>query len=68
LIASEDKVYVRWTQTGHHVGPLDGVAPTGRRVVQIASCVYRVQGAKIVEYWMQIDRAGLAAQLAPPVG
>ncbi|MBD8058232.1 ester cyclase [Cellulomonas sp. JH27-2] len=54
VIAAGDRVYVRWTQHGH---------VSGRPVVQVASCVYRVDGL-IVEYWMQIDRAGLAAQLA----
>lgn len=32
-------------------------------VVQVTSCVYRVEHGLIVEYWIQIDRAGLAAQL-----
>lgn len=63
VLAAGDRVYVRWTQTGTHVGPVDGVAPTGRPVVQVASCVYRVEDGRVVEYWMQIDRAGLAAQL-----
>lgn len=63
VLAAGDKVYVRWTQDGNHVGEVDGHAPTGRPVTQVASCVYRVEDGRIVEYWMQIDRAGLAAQL-----
>ncbi|MCO7274795.1 ester cyclase [Cellulosimicrobium cellulans] len=64
LLADGDRVYVRWTQRGRHVGEVDGRAPTGAEVVQVASCVYRVADDRVVEYWMQIDRAGLAAQLA----
>ncbi|WP_264029348.1 ester cyclase [Cellulosimicrobium sp. SH8] len=63
LLADGDRVYVRWTQRGRHVGEVDGHAPTGAEVVQVASCVYRVVDDRVVEYWMQIDRAGLAAQL-----
>ncbi len=63
VLAAGDKVYVRWTQEGNHVGEIDSHAPTGQPLVQVASCVYRVEDGRIVEYWMQIDRAGLAAQL-----
>ncbi|MFJ8581957.1 ester cyclase [Micromonospora sp. NPDC093277] len=51
------------TQVGHHLGPVDGIAPTGRIVRQINSVVYHVEDGLITEYWMQIDRAGLLAQL-----
>jgi len=63
LIADGDKVYARWRQEGTHVGAIDGLAPTGLPIVEVASCVYRVRDGKICEYWIQIDRAGLAAQL-----
>nr|WP_194720193.1 ester cyclase [Cellulosimicrobium arenosum] len=64
LLADDDRVYVRWTQRGRHLGDVDGIAPTGREVVEVASCVYRVAADRVVEYWIQVDRAGLAAQLA----
>lgn len=63
LLADGDKVYARWRQVGRHLAPVDGAAPTGRPVVQMTSCVYRVEDGRIAEYWIQIDRAGLAAQL-----
>ncbi|MEW9698775.1 ester cyclase [Paenibacillus sp. SI8] len=62
-IAQNDRVYVRWKQTGTHQGEIDGFAPTGKTIVEIASAVYRVDQGKIVEYWIQIDRAGIRAQL-----
>jgi predicted ester cyclase len=64
LFGSGDKVYARWTQNGLHVGTVDGLAPTGQPVIQVTSCVYRVADGRIAEYWIQIDRWGLRAQLA----
>ncbi len=63
LLADGDRVFVRWTQTGRHVGEVDGFAPTGLTVVEFASAVYRVEGGRIAEYWIQVDRAGVEAQL-----
>ncbi|MGZ9586722.1 ester cyclase [Paenibacillus marinisediminis] len=63
LIEQDDRVYVRWKQVGTHVGDVDGYAPTGKPVVQIASAVYRVEQNKIAEYWIQIDREGIRIQL-----
>ncbi len=63
MIAEGDRVYVRWRQVGEHRGAVDGFAPTGRSLVEIASAVYRVQDGRIAEYWIQIDREGLRLQL-----
>jgi predicted ester cyclase len=63
LVAQGDRVYVRWRQEGAHLGEVDGFAPTRKPIVEVASAVYRVRDGKIVEYWIQIDRAGLRAQL-----
>ncbi|GAA2789037.1 hypothetical protein GCM10019017_38010 [Streptomyces showdoensis] len=66
LIAEGDRVYARWTQTGRHVGPVAGHPPTGAPVTAMTSAVYRVEDGLIVEYWIQIDRQGIAAQLQAP--
>lgn len=63
LLSQEDRVYVRWKQTGTHIGEVDGFSPTGKPIIEIASAVYRVENEKIVEYWIQIDREGIRAQL-----
>ncbi|QHW30968.1 ester cyclase [Paenibacillus rhizovicinus] len=63
FLASEDRVYVRWKQTGMHVGEVEGFAPTGKPIIEIASAVYRIANDKIVEYWIQIDREGIRKQL-----
>jgi predicted ester cyclase len=59
-----DKAYVRWTQTGHHRASFFGEQPTQAPLRETASAVYRVAEGRIVEYWIQTDRAGVAAQLA----
>ncbi|SFE40649.1 SnoaL-like polyketide cyclase [Paenibacillus algorifonticola] len=63
FLAQENEVYVRWKQVGAHLGEIDGFAPTGKPVIEIASAVYRVEAGKIAEYWIQIDREGIRVQL-----
>jgi predicted ester cyclase len=63
LIAQGDRVFVRWRQQGRHLGSIDGEAPTGKPLTEIGSAVYRVEGGRIVEYWILLDRKGLEVQL-----
>lgn len=63
LLVQDDRVYVRWKQSGVHIGEVDGYSPTNKPVVEIASAVYRVENEKIVEYWIQVDREGIRIQL-----
>ncbi len=63
LIADGDKVYARWKQTGKHLAAIDECAPTGKPLIEIASCVYRLENNKIAEYWIQVDRLGFEMQL-----
>lgn len=53
LLADGDRVYVRWRQRG---------AGTPA-VTEVGSAVYRVADGRIAEYWVQLDRLGLLAQL-----
>jgi reactive intermediate/imine deaminase len=62
LIASNDKVYARWQQTGNQIGDVDDFKSTGLPVIEVGSAVYRVAAGKIVEYWIQIDRKGAEIQ------
>ncbi|UOR00773.1 ester cyclase [Leucobacter allii] len=64
LLVDGDRGYARWTQRGHHIGVIDGHAPTGRPIETVGSAVYRIADGRIAEYWIQLDAAGLAAQLA----
>jgi hypothetical protein len=53
------RAYVRLRQVGRRAAP-----GPDRLVRQISSVVYHVEDGVITQYWMQVDRAGLAAQLA----
>jgi predicted ester cyclase len=68
LIAEGDRVYARWTQHGTHLAEIDGFAPTGGPLREVASAVYRVAEGRIAEYWIQIDRFGLGEQLRRSAG
>ncbi|QIY78486.1 ester cyclase [Chromobacterium violaceum] len=63
LLVDGDRAYARWTQFGRHLAEMDGYPPSGAPVALIDSACYRVENGKIVEYWIQADRMGLAPQL-----
>ena len=63
LIASDDRVVVRWMMDATHDGPLAGIPATGKRVQQQGNVIYRMEDGKIAEVWAQIDRMGMLQQL-----
>jgi steroid delta-isomerase-like uncharacterized protein len=63
LIASGDRVVVRWSMTAKHQGPLAGVPATGKPIQQRANVIYRMEGVKIAEGWAQMDQLGVLRQL-----
>lgn len=63
LISQNQKVYVRWKQTGMHIGEYEDYLPTNEEVIEIGSAVYRLEDRKIVEYWIQVDRLGIIEQI-----
>jgi steroid delta-isomerase-like uncharacterized protein len=63
LIASGDRVIVRWTMQATHDGPLANVPATGKRIQQKAIVIYRFEDGKIAEGWAQMDRLGVLQQV-----
>lgn len=63
LIAEDDKVVGRFTQTGTHRGEFMGAAPTGRHVEFTEIAILRIAGGKVVESWFQPDMLSLYQQL-----
>jgi len=63
LVAEGNKVAVRATFRGRHLGALMGIAPTDRQVTQSAVILYELGDGKIVRHWMSVDRLGLLQQL-----
>jgi steroid delta-isomerase-like uncharacterized protein len=60
VIASGDKVVIRWTFHGIHVGPFMGVPATGRRVKIEGIDIFRIANGKIAEFWSGYDLLDLA--------
>ena len=67
MIAEGDKVVVRWTARGTHLGewvdPWDLLAPTGKPVTFTAIHIFRIADGKIVERWAQVDILGMLQQV-----
>jgi steroid delta-isomerase-like uncharacterized protein len=70
VIASGDKVVLRWHSEGTHRGELEGLAPTGARGSVTGISIDHWKDGKVIESWTEWDNLGLARQLgaAPPEG
>jgi predicted ester cyclase len=63
VIAEGDRVVVRFTSTGTHLGEFEGIAPTGKKVRIQEVAIFRLADGKIVEQWGVPDLHGLLQQL-----
>jgi predicted ester cyclase len=62
-VAEGDRVVTRKVFHGTHLGPFQGIEPTGREVEINLIDIVRVADGQIVEHWNCVDRLGLLAQL-----
>ena len=63
VIAHGDRVWATWLIRGTHLGPLHGIAPTGRTVAVTEVGQWRIQDGLITEAWFLVDELGLLRQL-----
>jgi steroid delta-isomerase-like uncharacterized protein len=63
IFSTADKVVVRWTGTGTHVGEVNGIPPTGKAIAVDAISVHRMAEGKIAETWEVWDTLGFLQQL-----
>ena len=63
VIEQGDRVAVRALFTGRHQGEFNGIAATGRTVQMPFMAIYRFEGGKIVEHWLEANHLALLAQL-----
>ncbi len=63
VLAEGDKVTSRGYFTGTHKGVFQGVAPTGKQVKVKYQDMWRIEGGRCVENWVQMDIIGLMQQL-----
>ena len=63
VVAEDDRVVVRWTNDGTHVGEFAGVPPTGRAFSIGGIDIYRVEDGLLREHWHQVDQLSMLGQL-----
>lgn len=63
ILSSGDRVIVRWTGTGTHVGDVNGIPPTGNAIRVDAISIHKVVGGKIAETWEVWDTLTFLQQI-----
>ncbi len=64
VIAEGDRVVVRWTNSGRHVGDFLGVPPTDRPFAIAGIDIYRIEDGRLAEHWHVVDQLSMLQQLA----
>ncbi|HZQ87417.1 MAG TPA: ester cyclase [Acidimicrobiales bacterium] len=63
IFSADDRVVVRWTGSGTHVGTVNGIPPTGRKISVDAITIHRMADHKIAETWEVWDTLGFLQQI-----
>ena len=63
LFSTGDRVVVRWTGSGTHVGEVNGIPPTGRPIRVDAISIHRMENGKIAETWEIWDTLSFLQQI-----
>lgn len=63
VIAEGDKVVVRFSAGGTHLGDFWGIPPTGKTGTVTGISIYRIVDGKIAEHWGNSDDLGMMQQL-----
>ena len=53
LVAEEERVVVRTTWRGTHLGEYEGIAPTGKQVTRSMIQIFHVKDGKLLEEWSE---------------
>ncbi len=53
LVAEEEKVVVRTTWRGTHLGEYEGIAPTSKQVTRSMIQIFHVKDGKLLEEWSE---------------
>jgi predicted SnoaL-like aldol condensation-catalyzing enzyme len=63
LVADGDRVVVRWTNSGRHVGDFLGAPPTDRPYAIAGIDIYRIEDGRLAEHWHVVDQLSMLQQL-----
>lgn len=67
MVAESDRVVVRLTFYGKHIGEFMGIPATGKSIEMKDVAIYRIAGGKIAEIWDYGDELGLMTQLGATI-
>jgi len=68
VLVDGDRVVVRGTDRGTHLGDFMGFPASGRKVTTTWIEIFRMENGKAAEGWLESDSATLRAQLAADAG
>jgi steroid delta-isomerase-like uncharacterized protein len=63
IFSTDDRVVVRWTGSGTHVGEVNGIPPTGKDIQVDAISIHRTDSGRIAESWEVWDTLGFLQQI-----
>jgi steroid delta-isomerase-like uncharacterized protein len=63
VIAEGDRVAVRWSASGQHVGDFLGIPSTGRSFTIAGIDIHRFRDGRMSEHWHVVDQLALLQQL-----
>ncbi len=63
VVAEGDRVATRGAMSGTHQGEFMGIPATGERIAVPYIDIWRIEGGKGVENWVQMDMLGMMQQL-----
>jgi len=63
MVIADQKMAIRCTMYGTHLGDLFGIPPTGRSVKVNQFQIEHIKNGKIIEHWRQSDDIGMMRQL-----
>jgi steroid delta-isomerase-like uncharacterized protein len=67
-IAEKDEVVLHWNVSGTHQGEFLGIPPTHQKATIAGTSIFRIEGGKIVEEWVNWNLMSLMQQLGVKTG
>lgn len=64
-VAANERVAVRWSAAGTHLGDLRDLPATRKRLTFSGQTIYEVTGELVAGHWQVVDRLGFIQQLRP---
>ena len=63
VFGERDRIVVRWTSRGTHLGEMMGIPPSGHTIEVMGISIFRIEAGKVVEEWEGFDTLGMMQQI-----